>query len=33
MALPHGFIKKEQKTPLPELNVAKERLKILKRQQ
>jgi len=33
MVLLHGFIKKEQKTPLPELNVAKERLKILKRQQ
>jgi len=33
MVLLHGFVKKEQKTPLPELNVAKERLKILKRQQ
>lgn len=27
----HGFIKKEQKTPKPELDLAKERLKLLKR--
>ena len=27
----HGFIKKEQKTPRPELDLAKERLKLLKR--
>jgi len=33
MVLLHGFIKKEQKTPKPELDLAKERLKILKRQQ
>lgn len=31
MVLLHGFIKKEQKTPKPELNLAKERLKLLKR--
>jgi len=32
MVLLHGFIKKEQKTPKPELDLAKERLKLLKRQ-
>ena len=32
MILLHGFIKKEQKTPKPELDLAKERLKLLKRQ-
>lgn len=32
MILLHGFIKKEQKTPKPELDLAKERLKHLKRQ-
>jgi phage-related protein len=32
MVLLHGFIKKEQKTPKPELDLAKERLKPLKRQ-
>ena len=31
MVLLHGFIKKEQKTPKPELDLAKERLKLLKR--
>lgn len=31
MILLHGFIKKEQKTPKPELDLAKERLKLLKR--
>ena len=29
MILLHGFIKKEQKTPKPELNLAKQRLKTL----
>ena len=33
MVLLHGFIKKEQKTPKPELDLAKERLKLIKRQQ
>ena len=33
MVLLHGFIKKEQKTPKPELDLAKERLKLFKRQQ
>jgi phage-related protein len=32
MVLLHGFIKKEQKTPRPELDLAKDRLKQLKRQ-
>ncbi len=32
MVLLHGFMKKEQKTPKPELDLAKERLKLLKRQ-
>jgi phage-related protein len=32
MVLLHGFIKKEQTTPKPELDLAKERLKLLKRQ-
>lgn len=32
MVLLHGFIKKEQKTPKPELDLAKDRLKLLKRQ-
>jgi phage-related protein len=32
MVLLHGFIKKAQKTPKPELHLAKERLKLLKRQ-
>jgi len=32
MVLLHGFIKKQQKTPKPELNLAKERLKQLRRQ-
>ena len=32
MILLHGFIKKEQKTPKQELDLAKERLKLLKRQ-
>lgn len=32
MVLLHGFIKKEQKIPKPELDLAKERLKLLKRQ-
>jgi len=31
MVLLHGFIKKEQKTPKPDLDLAKERLKQLKR--
>jgi phage-related protein len=31
MVLLHGFIKKEQKTPKPELDLAKDRLKLLKR--
>lgn len=31
IVLLHGFIKKEQKTPKPELDLAKERLKLLKR--
>jgi phage-related protein len=31
MVLLHGFIKKQQKTPKPELDVAKERLKQLRR--
>ena len=31
MVLLHGFIKKEQKTPKPELDLAKERLKLLNR--
>ena len=31
MVLLHGFIKKEQKTPKPELDLTKERLKLLKR--
>lgn len=31
MVLLHGFIKKQQKTPKPELDVAKERLKLLRR--
>lgn len=31
MVLLHGFIKKEQKTPRPELDLAKDRLKQLKR--
>lgn len=31
MVLLHGFIKKEQKTPKPELDLAKDRLKPLKR--
>jgi phage-related protein len=30
MILLHGFIKKEQKTPKPELNLAKHRLKTLR---
>lgn len=30
MILLHGFIKKEQKTPKPELNLAKQRLKTLR---
>ena len=32
MVLLHGFIKKGQKTPKPEFDLAKERLKLLKRQ-
>ena len=32
MVLLHGFIKKEQKTPKPELELARERLKQMKRQ-
>lgn len=32
MVLLHGFIKKEQKTPRSELDLAKDRLKQLKRQ-
>lgn len=32
MVLLHGFIKKEQKTPKPDLDLAKERLKHFKRQ-
>jgi len=31
IVLLHGFIKKEQKTPKPEFDLAKERLKLLKR--
>lgn len=31
MVLLHGFIKKEQKTPKPELDLARDRLKLLKR--
>ena len=31
MVLLHGFIKKQQKTPGPELDLAKDRLKLLKR--
>jgi phage-related protein len=31
MLLLHAFIKKQQKTPGPELDLAKERLRILKR--
>lgn len=31
MVLLHGFIKKQQKTPGPDLDLAKERLKVLKR--
>ena len=31
MVLLHGFIKKEQKTPKPELDLATDRLKLLKR--
>ena len=31
MLLLHGFIKKDQKTPKPEWDLAKERLKLLKR--
>lgn len=31
MVLLHGFIKKEQKTPKAELDLAKNRLKLLKR--
>jgi phage-related protein len=31
MVLLHGFIKKDQKTPGPELDLAKDRLKMLKR--
>jgi phage-related protein len=31
MVLLHGFIKKEQKTAKPELDLAKDRLKLLKR--
>ncbi len=31
MVLLHGFIKKDQKTPGPELDLAKDRLKLLKR--
>ena len=31
MVLLHGFIKKQQKTPRPELDLAKERLKQLRR--
>lgn len=31
MVLLHGFIKKDQKTPKPELDLARERLKLLKR--
>ena len=31
IVLLHGFIKKEQKTPRPELVLAKERFKLLKR--
>ena len=30
MVLLHGFIKKQQKTPAPELDLAKVRLKLLK---
>ena len=32
MVLLHGFIKKQQKTPKPDLDLAKERLKQLRRQ-
>lgn len=31
MILLHGFIKKEQKTPKPDLDLAKDRLKQLRR--
>ncbi len=31
MVLLHSFIKKQQKTPKPELDLAKERLKLLRR--
>jgi phage-related protein len=31
MVLLHGFIKKEKKTPKPELDLAKDRLKLLNR--
>jgi len=31
MVLLHGFIKKQQKTPGPELDLAKDRLKLLRR--
>jgi len=31
MVLLHGFIKEDQKTPKPDLDLAKERLKLLKR--
>jgi len=31
MVLLHGFIKKQQKTPGPDLDLAKDRLKLLKR--
>lgn len=31
MVLLHGFIKKQQKTPKPELDLAKDRLKQLRR--
>ncbi|GHU13329.1 hypothetical protein AGMMS50225_23210 [Betaproteobacteria bacterium] len=31
MVLLHGFIKKQQKTPKPELDVARDRLKLIRR--
>jgi phage-related protein len=31
MVLLHGFIKKQQKTPTPELDVARDRLKLIRR--
>lgn len=33
MILLHGFIKKSQKTPRPEINLAKQRLKVLRGKQ